>query len=90
MKIRVQLNGTAAVTLIEARMNARNAVHAAMAAVAETAPNARDYQHDSTGIAMTIARNAYNARFAALDKLYCELTEEIEDLDAQRTARAAK
>jgi hypothetical protein len=89
LKTLVSLNGTAVENLIDARMAARNAMWCAMTAMQETRPESRDYQHDRTGIMLTIATNDYNARFAALDKIYNELEEEIEHLDAQRTARAA-
>lgn len=73
-------NGTQAQTLIDARLQARNALRSAMEALQETAPHARDYQLDRTGKRYGKARELYALRFNQLTEWYNALGDECEVL----------
>ena len=68
------LNGTSREALIEARVNAREAIARLMALLSETAPNGRDYIGHPDALARDTA--IYRARFASLDALSNELLDE--------------
>ena len=87
---RVSLSGTPINTLIDSRANAMNAIRDAMKALEETAPHARDFQHDRTGQEYTAARDVYVRRFAMLDKLWNELDEETQAIDNQYAEQRRK
>lgn len=87
MKPILNLNGTSAQSLVDARINARTACRALMQAIAETAPNGRDYigQPDAYKRDLDI----YCARFAKLDGLYNTLEEEAAAIIAAAEGGAA-
>lgn len=81
----INLNGTSAKSLIDARIEARECVTRLMSAIGETRPHGRDYigNHDAYERDLAI----YRARFALLDTLYNDLGDE--SLDIQIRAREA-
>lgn len=74
MKPILNLNGTHPEALIEARLRAREAIFAAMAALSDVAPNGRDYigQPD----AFDRDRKIHAERVRLLDRLHNELLDE--------------
>lgn len=75
----VNKNGASRESLLADRRAAYRAVHAAMKAFQECAPNGRDYQTAPRG-AYELARARYNAHFSSLDKLANEIRDEAEFL----------
>jgi hypothetical protein len=69
----IHLNGTSRDALAESYANAGGAVRAALNALVEAAPNARDY-YPQGGDAFTAAAAEHNARCAALRKVLEELS----------------
>lgn len=74
MKPILNLNGTSAEALIEARLNAREAVLALIAALGDVAPNGRDYIGHPDAYARD--RQIHADRLNILDRLYNELGDE--------------
>lgn len=74
MKPILNLNGTSAEALIEAQVNARQAVLALMAALGDVAPNGRDYIGHPDAYARD--RQIHADRLNILDRLYNELGDE--------------
>lgn len=74
MKPILNLNGTSAQALVDARIEARAACQGLMKAIAETAPNGRDYIGNLEAYERDL--DIYRARFAAIDKLYNALEDE--------------
>ena len=74
MQPRLNLNGTAARSLIEDRMAVLNAIEALMTAMQQTGPHGRDYIGDAD--AFGHARKVYCDRFNLLDKLRNDVTDE--------------
>lgn len=74
MKPILNLNGTSAEALIEARLNAREAVLALIAALGDVAPNGRDYIGHPDAFKHDQEIHAERIRF--LDRLYNELGDE--------------
>lgn len=70
----VNLNGTDRESLIDQRLVAMNALQAAMKALQGTAPHGRDYIGHPDAFARD--RAIYQARFASLDALRNELSDE--------------
>ena len=64
----VNLNGATKESLVDARIDARAAIQAAMKALGECSPNGRDYQTAQKG-EYEIARAKYTERFAFLDRV---------------------
>ena len=79
----VNLNGAKAQVLIDARMDAREAVMQAMKALSECEPNGRDYQ-TAPKCEYETARALYVKRFSFLDALANELQDEAIAIDEQR------
>lgn len=77
----LNLNGTAASSLIDARIAARDAARKFMLALGETAPNGRDYIGDSAAYNRDLA--IYRARWALLDELYNSLGDEALDIQSR-------
>ena len=71
----VNLNGTAKHVLVDARIEARDAVRAAMKALDECSPNGRDYQTAAKG-QLEIYRQKHRERYAVLDRMANELEDE--------------
>jgi hypothetical protein len=67
-------NGTSREAMIQMRLDARHAVHAAMKAMQELSPHGRDYLGNNE--AWQRDRNIYVARFAALDAMANDLMNE--------------
>jgi len=70
----IHLNGTSRERLLEAIVEANNALIRAQQAVAETAPNARDYPQGYDAL-----RKAQNEHWARMQKLI-EVRQELEDI----------
>lgn len=80
MKPILNLNGTSAQELVNARIEARTACRALTKALAETAPNGRDYIGEAEAFKRDL--EIYCARFAKIDSLYNDLEEEAEAIIA--------
>lgn len=74
MKPIQNLNGTSREALVEARIKAREACTALMAALGETGPNGRDYIGHPDAYKRDL--EIYRARFRALDELHNALGDE--------------
>lgn len=77
----INLNGTSPEALIDARIEARTACLALMAALGGTQPNGRDYIGHPDAYKRDLA--IYSARFVALDKLLNDLGEEALAIQAR-------
>lgn len=74
MKPILNLNGTSAQALVNARIDARAACQALMKALGETAPNGRDYIGNPDAYKRDL--EIYRARFAGIDTLFNTLGDE--------------
>lgn len=88
----VHLNGTNGNDLIEQLANAANGVDAAVLALKDAAPNARDYyvQDANSGDAYRQARDEHAARFEKLEDVRRELQAMLADVHDQVDARRAR
>lgn len=85
MKPILNLNGTSAAALIEARMNAREAVLALMAALGDVAPHGRDYIGHPDAFKRDQEIHVERIRF--LDRLYNELGDEALAIDTSSDSK---
>lgn len=79
----VNLNGSPAQSLIDARMAASDAVREAMRLLSECSPNGRDYQTAPMG-EYEIARTTYIDRHSFLDRMVNELQDEAIAIQEQQ------
>jgi hypothetical protein len=71
----VNINGTKRQVLVDVRIEARDAVRAAMRALDECSPHGRDYQTAAKG-QLEIYRQKHRERYAVLDRMANELEDE--------------
>ncbi len=79
-------NGTPASHLREAYANALTAIRDAQTALGETYPHGRDFQTETTGLAMRRAQTQHTERLAKLQNIVTELEALAADIDAQESA----
>lgn len=84
----IHLNGTSAERLTEDLANAYSKITEALEALAQTAPNGRDYYVKEAG-AFEQAQNEHYARIARLVAVQTELEQIMEGIDAQVRQRDA-
>lgn len=78
----IHLNGTSADRLLDDINNAYAKIGEAISALAQTAPNGRDYYPQGNG-ALEQAQNEHHARISKLVAIKAEVEQIVEGIDAQ-------